>query len=303
MKLKRKTVVAVLLIFAVLLWAMPAAALAGEDSVYVNGFCAHCNEDCQGEQVFENAVTATCKASGSYDKVVYCSVCGEEMSRTQIVIGKLLHIPGEAVQENVKIASCKASGSYDKVVYCSVCGEEMSRTQIVIGKLLHIPGEMVRENEIEPAVATQGSYDAVRYCIRCGAEASRFAVATFGAAENETVTMRIEMGTDSGDIVVNGETFNSDVIPFAVDDHILVPVRVITELLGGKVDWNDTTESVTLGIDDKVLSIAIGQEIPGYDTRAMIINNRTCVSLCYIADALGFRAEWIAATQQIIIEK
>ncbi|MBR6472354.1 MAG: Ig-like domain-containing protein [Firmicutes bacterium] len=34
-----------------------------------------------GQAVRENEVPATCEAAGSYDEVVYCTVCGEEMSR------------------------------------------------------------------------------------------------------------------------------------------------------------------------------------------------------------------------------
>ena len=41
--------------------------------------------------VEENRVEATCTADGSYEEVVYCSVCRAEMSRTQKTIDKLPH--------------------------------------------------------------------------------------------------------------------------------------------------------------------------------------------------------------------
>ena len=41
--------------------------------------------------VRENEVAATCAAAGSYDEVVYCSVCNAEISRTQKTIDKLQH--------------------------------------------------------------------------------------------------------------------------------------------------------------------------------------------------------------------
>ena len=41
--------------------------------------------------VEENRVEATCTAAGSYDEVVYCSVCKAEISRTQKTIDKLPH--------------------------------------------------------------------------------------------------------------------------------------------------------------------------------------------------------------------
>lgn len=43
------------------------------------------------DAVRENEVAATCTAAGSYDEVVYCSVCNAEISRTQKTIDKLPH--------------------------------------------------------------------------------------------------------------------------------------------------------------------------------------------------------------------
>ncbi|MCD8372210.1 MAG: hypothetical protein LUD27_02785, partial [Clostridia bacterium] len=85
-----------------------------------------------GEAVEENRVEATCTETGSYDSVVYCSVCGEEISRQTIIIPATDHIEGEAVTENYFAAMCEKDGSYDLVVYCSVCGEEISRETVTI---------------------------------------------------------------------------------------------------------------------------------------------------------------------------
>ena len=41
--------------------------------------------------VRENIVAATCTTAGSYDEVVYCMACGNEVSRTQKTIDKLAH--------------------------------------------------------------------------------------------------------------------------------------------------------------------------------------------------------------------
>ena len=87
--------------------------------------------------VRENEVAATCTADGSYDEVVYCSVCNAEISRTQKPIEKIAHTPAAAVEENRVEATCSAAGSYDEVVYCSVCNAEISRTQKTIDKLPH----------------------------------------------------------------------------------------------------------------------------------------------------------------------
>ena len=44
-----------------------------------------------GAAVRENKVAATCTTAGSYDEVVYCTTCGNEVSRTQKTIDKLAH--------------------------------------------------------------------------------------------------------------------------------------------------------------------------------------------------------------------
>ena len=135
------------------------------------GGSAH--EHTPGEAVIENDTPSTCKVAGTYDEVVYCTECGEELSRETKNHELAAHSPDEAIYENVVPASCKAAGSQDKVVYCSVCGDEISRETIVIGKLLHTPGEAVYENVVPASCKAAGSQDKVVYCTVCGDEISR----------------------------------------------------------------------------------------------------------------------------------
>ena len=131
-----------------------------------------------GNAVRENEAAATCKAEGSYDEVIYCTVCKAELSRETKTIDKLAHTPGEAVRENEVAATCKAEGSYDEVIRCSECDEELSRETKTIDKLAHTPGEAVRENIVEASYDVGGSYDEVVYCSVCHEELSRKTVAT-----------------------------------------------------------------------------------------------------------------------------
>ena len=103
-------------------------------------------EHTPGEAVRENEAAATCTAEGHYDKVVYCTVCGAELSRETKAVEK---------------------------VYCAVCGAELSRETKAIEKVEHTPGEAVRENEVAATSEKEGSYDIVVYCTVCGKELSR----------------------------------------------------------------------------------------------------------------------------------
>ena len=126
--------------------------------------------------VTENLVPATCTKEGSYDAVVYCKNCPEELSRTSHVIDNTDHEEATAVTENFVPATCAEEGSYDAVVYCKNCPEELSRTSHTIKKLSHEAAAAVTENLVPATCAKEGSYDNVVYCKNCSAELSRTSV-------------------------------------------------------------------------------------------------------------------------------
>ena len=87
--------------------------------------------------VRENEKAPTCTAAGSYEEVITCSRCREEVSRKTVEIAALGHTPGEAVKENEVAATCLSAGSYEEVVCCTVCGEELSRKTVEVAALGH----------------------------------------------------------------------------------------------------------------------------------------------------------------------
>ena len=121
--------------------------------------------------------------------VVYCSVCGEELTRETFTIDALGHKEAEAVEENRVEPDCENAGSYDMVVYCTVCGEEISRESFTIDALGHEEAEAVEENRVEADCENDGSYDMVVYCTVCGEELSResFTIDALGHEEAEAV--------------------------------------------------------------------------------------------------------------------
>lgn len=115
--------------------------------------------------------------------------------------------------------------------------------------------------------------------------------------------LRIVMQINSKNILQNTDYVTSDVAPVIVDNRTMVPIRIVTELLGGTADWDAETRTVTLQINGKILSMVIDEEIPGFGTSAVIIDSRTYVPIRYVAEKLGANVEWIEAAQQIVIEK
>ena len=120
-----------------------------------------------GEAVHENEVPATCTEPGSYDAVVYCTVCGAELSRETVTVPALGHDWGEWTE--TKAPSCTEPGEETRT--CKRDGTHKETREIP--PTGHTPGEAVRENEVPATCTEPGSYDAVVYCTVCGAELSR----------------------------------------------------------------------------------------------------------------------------------
>ena len=84
----------------------------------------------KGKVKIENATEATCEVGGTYDEVIYCTVCNKELSRTTVKTEAKGHVKGEVKIENATESTCEKGGSYDEVIYCTVCNKELSRTTV-----------------------------------------------------------------------------------------------------------------------------------------------------------------------------
>ena len=87
--------------------------------------------------VKENEVAPTCTSDGSYDEVVYCADCNEEIMRTARSVPKTAHLLSNSVKEKEVAPTCKAGGAYDEVVYCKTCDLAVVRTRRETEKLDH----------------------------------------------------------------------------------------------------------------------------------------------------------------------
>ena len=119
----------------------------------------------ESEAVVENNVEPDCVNGGSYDSVVYCSVCDAELSRDTVTVDALGHAPAEAVEENRTESTCTVAGSYESVVYCSVCNAELSRDTVALSLAAHIAGAAVMENKVNATCTEDGSYNMELYRI------------------------------------------------------------------------------------------------------------------------------------------
>lgn len=111
---------------------------------------------------------------------------------------------------------------------------------------------------------------------------------------------------------VNGAYVNSDVESFIENGRTLVPVRVISETLGFKVDWNQADQEVLIKTseaeDAKILSLKIndtkatlGDKVFDLDVAPKISQSRTFVPLRFISEAFGLKVDWDEENKTAIV--
>lgn len=115
--------------------------------------------------------------------------------------------------------------------------------------------------------------------------------------------------TNDISIYVDDEKVNfPDAKPYIQNSCTLVPVRTISEELGAVVDWDKTTQTVTITKDEDTITMIIGNPTMVKNSVASTLqvapaikDGRTMVPLRFISENLGARVEWIAATYSIKI--
>ena len=153
-----------------------------------------------GEAVIENDVKATCTTDGSYDTVVYCTVCDIELSRATTVV----KAQGHKYDAVITAPTCTEKGY--TTYTCSVCGDTYKDDYV--DALDHAPAVAVEENRVDAECGVPGSYDMVVYCSRCDAELSRESF----TIEALTCEFAFTVNTEDGDGYVQcklcGEAYN-----------------------------------------------------------------------------------------------
>ena len=120
-------------------------------------------------------------------------------------------------------------------------------------------------------------------------------------ASETSKVIKLQIG--SRIVTVDNEAVIYDVAPVIRNDRALVPIRIVTETLGGKVDWNGVTKEVTLTIDGKEIKMTVGKTLEKYGVAPVIIDGRTFVPVRFVADELGATVAWDDATKTVTITK
>ena len=115
-----------------------------------------------------------------------------------------------------------------------------------------------------------------------------------------TKTIILQIGSTA--VLVDDQAIINDVAPVIRNDRTLVPIRIITEALGGQVAWNEAAKEVTLTVNGKEIKMTIGKALEKYGVAPVIIGGRTFVPVRFVADELGAVTTWDDATKTVTIQ-
>ncbi|MDR2650561.1 MAG: hypothetical protein LBB94_12730 [Clostridiales bacterium] len=98
-------------------------------------------------------------------------------------------------------------------------------------------------------------------------------------------------------LIIDGTLIDSEVI--LVNNRTFVPLRVLTETLGGSIEWDDATRAITIYKGYDIIRMVIGSAAVTVNDQETIIdvppniyNNYTYIPLRFIAESLGARVSY-----------
>jgi len=110
-------------------------------------------------------------------------------------------------------------------------------------------------------------------------------------------------------VTVNGKNMTLEQAPVIVSGNTLIPIRFVTDALGGEVRWDDQERKVTVIRGNKMIDlwvdspelIANGQRVTA-EVAPTIMNNLTVVPLRILSENLGWKVTWDEKTKHITLQ-
>ena len=122
------------------------------------------------------------------------------------------------------------------------------------------------------------------------------------------VTIGSTQGYTADENTKINKTLTMEAAPYTSQGRTMVPVRVITENLGAKVDWDEATQKVTITQGETVVELIIGSaeakingEVKVLDVAPEVVNYRTFIPMRFVGEAFGYTLQWVPGTQNVIV--
>ena len=89
--------------------------------------------------------------------------------------------------------------------------------------------------------------------------------------------------------------------PFIEGGRTMLPLHTVAEVMGAELGWDPETRTATLTRGDDVVTLVIGEELPGNMGTPLIRDGRTFVPVAFVAEELGAETSWVADTRTVYI--
>lgn len=132
------------------------------------------------------------------------------------------------------------------------------------------------------------------------------------AADKAVVSTTIKLQIGSPVMNINGQEKSIDengTVPVIQNGRTLLPVRALVEAMGGGVQWDEASKTVTLTRNNDVIRLTIGRTTAylnnnpqTLDVAPVIINSRTMLPIRFIAERFGFDVGWNDSDSTVIIK-
>jgi N-acetylmuramoyl-L-alanine amidase len=129
----------------------------------------------------------------------------------------------------------------------------------------------------------------------------------FAAEESVSVTVgRNTVTYPKANVLIDNKEMSGEMPAILYGDTTMVPVRFITEGIGGEVEWNEAKQEVVIKLSSRVISIRIGSTEAIVDgvrkyipdgKSPILMNSRTMVPLRFVSEQLGATVDWNQSTK------
>jgi hypothetical protein len=112
-------------------------------------------------------------------------------------------------------------------------------------------------------------------------------------------TLRFTIG--SNNFFRNETVQQAEVAPFISQGRTMIPLRIIAEALGAKVDWNNATRTVIITGREETINLTVDVPLPGDMGTPVFVNGFTFVPVRYVSETLGATVRWDGENNAVYI--
>jgi N-acetylmuramoyl-L-alanine amidase len=116
------------------------------------------------------------------------------------------------------------------------------------------------------------------------------------------------LAADSIQLYMNGKQLQTETAPRIVNDNLMVPLRVIAEELGAKIQWEGATRTVTVQRQETTIGLQIDNDIASVNESTtklpiapMIMDGNTMLPLRFVGENLGVSVTWDSMKQSVYL--